>query len=603
MTKTPQDNALLRRELYTPAQLEVRQADGQPTREITGYAVVFGQQSLPLYRDDTTTVREVIAPEAITRELLDSSDIVLTMFHDNTLILARSRGGAGTLRYDITERGVRFSAEMPRTADGDKALELVSRGELAGCSFAFTTQYGDRDHVAVSETRDEEGHREVLCTVRRMTGIYDFTIAARPAYPGTSVDLRDIVAADIVAADTASAEAAVEAAEDGAPAEELPSVEVPAEGASRRELLDALDTLRDRAMDTAAGTPLRRALDSAIEGLTARMAQTENATHNTQNPNQMHILDQLLRDNVTSQRVTTFQLRAVQTTASLADTGIIPVQEQEMLKPLREGLIYDKVGLNIRTGHVGTLRWPAHSKVVASYADEAEAATDSNIDFSALSMSGERLVVATPVTKETLFDSEGVVESVIREELPKGIIDRINETLFSIEGKDAAGKNKKVVGPFVAAAKADRLVTFAGELPTRRELLKMKAKVASAGIPFVAPCWVMNENMKAELEDLKVDAGSGRFVCESDHILGYPVFTTHVLPDGYVGFGDWSYQAAGFFGPMDLVVDPYTLARKHSVDFVLNTRFGTVTLRPDAFVLGKVTPEEEEEETPPANPT
>ena len=39
---------------------------------------------------------------------------------------------------------------------------------------------------------------------------------------------------------------------------------------------------------------------------------------------------------------------------------------------------------------------------------------------------------------------------------------------------------------------------------------------------------------------------------------------------------------------MNLVVDPYTLARNNSVDFVLNTRFGTVTLREEAFVLGKV---------------
>ncbi len=45
-----------------------------------------------------------------------------------------------------------------------------------------------------------------------------------------------------------------------------------------------------------------------------------------------------------------------QTTEALAETGIIPVHEQEMLKPIRKGLIYDKVGLNIRSGLNGTLR-------------------------------------------------------------------------------------------------------------------------------------------------------------------------------------------------------------------------------------------------------
>lgn len=87
---------------------------------------------------------------------------------------------------------------------------------------------------------------------------------------------------------------------------------------------------------------------------------------------------------------------------------------------------------------------------------------------------------------------------------------------------------------------------------------------------------------------MKVDSGSGRFLCENNTILGYPVYTTSEIGAGNIGFGDWSYQAAGFFGDWNFVVDPYTLARNNSVDFVLNARFGTVTLREDAFVLGKI---------------
>ena len=134
---------------------------------------------------------------------------------------------------------------------------------------------------------------------------------------------------------------------------------------------------------------------------------------------------------------------------------------------------------------------------------------------------------------------------------------------------------------------AETVTNFASNVPTRKELLKIVASVASK-VKMIAPCWIMTEAMKAELRDVKVDTGSGRFLCENDMILGYPVFTTEAIGADYIGFGDWSYQAAGFFGPMNLVVDPYTLARKNSVDFVLNTRFGTVTLREEAFVLGKV---------------
>ena len=277
-------------------------------------------------------------------------------------------------------------------------------------------------------------------------------------------------------------------------------------------------------------------------------------------------------------------------TTATEGTGIIPIKEEEMLKPLREGLIWDKVGLRIATGHTSqTLRWPKHGKGTAQWAEEGERAEDDKIDFSKLTTQPHRLTHAIPVTNEALESSEGVVESVIREEMPAAVIDLINDALFTTDKnytpKGGGSKPRVVYGPFVKAA--ENPFEFNGDVPTRKELLKMKASVTKTGIKLVAPCWVMTEDMKAELEDAKVDAGSGRFICENDHILGYPVFTTSAIGDGNIGFGDWVYQAGGFFGPVSLITDPYTLLRQNSVDFVLNAHFATVTLYEEAFVLGK----------------
>jgi HK97 family phage major capsid protein len=302
--------------------------------------------------------------------------------------------------------------------------------------------------------------------------------------------------------------------------------------------------------------------------------------------------DAVLRENLLqkNQKVTVALMREVtpQTTAALADTGIIPVSQQEMIEPIRKGLIWDKLGMTIRTGLAGTLRWPLHGKAVAQFADEAERLVDSAIDYSKLEMTGARLGIAIPVTKEELEDSEGIVENVVKSEAPAAVIDVINDSLFDVTGKytaaDKTEKDRKVVGPLVEAYK--NATEFAAAVPTRKELLKMVATVAAV-IDLKAPCWVMTEAMKAELRDVKVDAGSGRFLCENDMILGYPVFTTSAIGDGNIAFGDWSYQAAGFFGQLNFIADPYTLARQNSVDFVLNARFGTATLRNEAFVVGK----------------
>ena len=141
--------------------------------------------------DGKIEAREIIAPEAVTRELLDASDIKFTLFHDRQLILARSKEGQGTLSYDIDTRGVKFSFEAPHTADGDKAVELVRRGDLAGCSFAFSTYYWKSDYVDRNVKTEATGKQLITYTVRQIVGVYDMTLAADPAYPDTSVSLRE----------------------------------------------------------------------------------------------------------------------------------------------------------------------------------------------------------------------------------------------------------------------------------------------------------------------------------------------------------------------------------------------------------------------------
>lgn len=185
-------NELVRREVVvTCADLHVRESEGgASSRTIVGYAILFNTPSAPLWSDEDEEAREIIAPEAITKEVLDNCDIKFTMFHDRQLILARSKNGAGTLSYTVDDEGVAFEFEAPNTVDGDKALELVRRGDLAGCSFAFSTHYWDEAFVARTvEVKD--GRAYITYTVKAVTGVYDMTLAADPAYPDTSVEARE----------------------------------------------------------------------------------------------------------------------------------------------------------------------------------------------------------------------------------------------------------------------------------------------------------------------------------------------------------------------------------------------------------------------------
>lgn len=172
--------------------LRVREADGAAdSRIIEGYALKFGVRSR-LLCDWWSKYYEVLEPGCLTRETLDASDIVLTMFHDRQLVLGRSKAGKGTLAYEVNDIGVLFTAEMPKTVDGDKALELVRRGDIAGCSFCYSTDEEDSENaVSYERIQDTDGEDVLLRHVKRIDHIYDFTLTTDPAYEQTTVTSRE----------------------------------------------------------------------------------------------------------------------------------------------------------------------------------------------------------------------------------------------------------------------------------------------------------------------------------------------------------------------------------------------------------------------------
>lgn len=178
---------IYQREVQTHG-LHVREAkEGEESRTIEGTAIVFNVPTT-LYAWDNREIREQISPDAVPKELLDRSDIKMTMFHNRELILARSVNGKGTLSYERDDTGVRFSFEAPHTVDGDKALALVRSGDLSGCSFMFSI--GDWETYADRESFKEGDIEVTLYTVREIEAIHDFTIAVDPAYPSTEVSAR-----------------------------------------------------------------------------------------------------------------------------------------------------------------------------------------------------------------------------------------------------------------------------------------------------------------------------------------------------------------------------------------------------------------------------
>lgn len=338
--------------------------------------------------------------------------------------------------------------------------------------------------------------------------------------------------------------------------------------------------------------------------------QVATAEHLRENPNAAEEAITLIRENAKNgKKSEIIFVRDMMMVSDVNAGGIIPLNIQDILKPLQEGFILDKVGLPMPTGLAGDFVWPMYEMVEAQIAGEGVALADTKIPFSKMTAAPERVGIAIPVTNQSLNQSAGVLEMIVREIMPLSIRLLLNKILFSTEKVNNA---TNLIGPFAAiainaaksAAQRDKKIPAIVQLahvPTFEQLnAQMKAKVLETGIEGSHLCWIMTKSMEAILEGTPINK-DGIFVpmIQNGILCGLPVYTTNAIRKTttsgdtttvteFIGLGDWRYQPMGLFGTIRFIVDPYSQARKDSVDFVLNTDYGTKTIRNEAFLLGQV---------------
>lgn len=367
--------------------------------------------------------------------------------------------------------------------------------------------------------------------------------------------------------------------------------------------------------------------------------QAATAEHLREHPGAQEDAIRIIRENAASgQRTEVLLLRDMMMVQDVANGAFVPLNIQDILKPLQEGFILDKVGLPMPTGLAGDFVWPMYEMVEAELCGEGAELSDTKIPFSKMTAAPERMGIAIPVTNQSLNQSQGLLEMIVREVMPLAIRLLLNKIVCGVNKVNGA---TNLVGPFVSLK--DNPVALSS-VPTFEELnAGMKAAVLETGIDGSNLCWVMTKSMEAILEGTPINS-KGIYVpmIQDGKLCGLPVYTTNVIRDvvityqkyngsswatatdfdetkntaaftvtsasdvsaltgmksgdyvkiitsaEYIGLGDWRYQPMGLFGTMRFIVDPYSKARKDSVDFVLNTDYATKTIRPEAFKLGKV---------------
>lgn len=169
---------------YTLERVELRTAENEPAK-VRGYAAVFEKESDDLGYGNTE-LREVVSRGAFDAVLND--DVRALFNHDPNFILARSKGGVGTLKIGADDVGLWYEFEPPTTNAGRDLVESMKRGDVDQSSFAFSVA---KDGVRWEETT-EGGRTFVRRTILKIERLFDVSPVTYPAYPDATVALRSL---------------------------------------------------------------------------------------------------------------------------------------------------------------------------------------------------------------------------------------------------------------------------------------------------------------------------------------------------------------------------------------------------------------------------
>lgn len=555
-------------------EIEFREAE---SRKVEGYASVFNSRS-----KDLGGFTEVIDPAAF-NGVIERSDVLALLNHDQDRgVLARSRKGVGSLTLTVDERGLHYSFDAPNTALGNELVEGLKRGDISTSSFAFTV-------AGEKWTKEEDG--SYLRTITQIDKLYDVSPVYNEAYEDTSVALRSLEAA--------RAEEQEEV-EDEEPKDENNEVEEPVVEEDEDNAESEESDKEEKSDDTDSTPPTDE--EEGEEESDKEDNEQRHIYNNKKNKMGKFSLIKTINDIVNNRSMSdeaqvvlnagTEEMRK----AGLSYSGQIQLPVSEMreapaaivagqetygaevvateklniLEPLRNRMVLAQAGATYLTGLVGNVSIPTYTGSNVGWKGELVDAEDGKGTFDSIEFSPKRLTAYIDVSKQFLAQDSVGAEEMLYRDIVNAIADKLEATILG-NGKGDANTPE---GIFNGAEGVE--ISFANVVEMEKALEEAKL--------FGDYKFIASPAAKAKFKTTTISGSKSdlRMLMEGNEVNGYPVLTTGNCAG--VAFGKWDELVIAQWGSLDIIIDPYTQAKKNAVRIVVNAFFDAKPRRAEAIV-------------------
>ena len=573
-------------------------------RTVSGYAIRFNEDSAFM------GFTERISPSALPASMLENADIFAYFNHDWSKVLART---PNSLKLDLRNDGLYYEFEAPNTQDGNDLLEHIKRGEMYGTSFAFSLP---EDGSGEIWTKQEDGTymREIIM----FGALYEISPVYTPAYPTTSVSARCLEYVRNIEEQNMKEdekdelekdESKTDESQDSLNQNEESKANESEEQEKQKEQDKPVESVEsksdddkdeDEPNDAQHKDESKAAQDQPSEE--PQPDKDEDKKENISNRNKMKKQFSLLKAindiahnrslDAASQAVINAgadEMRSagqsfcgqiqlpVESRAAVTVTDehddVIEVEFADLLTPLRAKNVLVAAGAKYMSGLIGDVQVPIMGAGNVTWEGEVASAKEAGYTFTSKKLQPKRLTAYVDISKQFLVQDSIGAEQAIRADIVAAINSKLESTILG----SAQGSTTTPAGIFYGQT-PKKITTF-------KDICDLEASIEDANV--IGECkYVMSNKAKAALRNMPKSSKSTQLVMENGEVDGTPVLNTSNVEAQNIAYGDWNNLAIGQWGAIDLVVDPYTLAKDGQVRIVINAFFDAVTLRPEAFAFG-----------------
>ena len=198
----------------------------------------------------------------------------------------------------------------------------------------------------------------------------------------------------------------------------------------------------------------------------------------------------------------------------------------------------------------------------AFISSEGGASGESEMVIGSVTMSPKTLGAFTDVTRQLMIQSSLDVENLIRDDLAQSMAIAIDNA--ALEGSGSSGNPTGITN----TSGINTVSLSSAAAPTFAEMVSIETAVAVDNALMGDLAYIIHPSNYGTLKTTAKANNTAEFVAVNNEVNGYPVVVSAQLTANNYVFGNFSDLLIGFFGGLDIVVDPYTSSSSGNVRVV-----------------------------------